>query len=125
MKLAKLCIVILLSLLLSGCLLRDKPVAFRIESNPPGAKVTVSGMYIGETPIRYVYGAQEQWVGIMNSPDGYGYVDPMVYVKCTPPLNSTANLHEQMTLVDFNRFNNEIYVTFDLTNPYGYSVKYQ
>jgi hypothetical protein len=79
------CIIVLLtSLFFVGCATSTK-VTYNISSEPPQAPVDVNGVNMGSTPTTATLECGKQWVGLINSPDGWANASGKYEIKAYPP----------------------------------------
>ena len=74
-------------------------VAFNVTSDPSGCPVEVNGVHSGDTPTTIHLGLSKHWVGLMYSPDGWGYGNEVYQVTCFPPPDSKEPLTSQTKVI--------------------------
>jgi len=67
-----------------GCATSTK-VTYNISSEPPQAPVDVNGVNMGLTPTAATLECNKQWVGLINSPDGWANASGKYEIKAFPP----------------------------------------
>ena len=76
--------IMLVCFLIVGCASATK-VTYKITSEPQGAPVDVNDVSMGTTPTKATLQCTKQWVGLMNSPDGWAKASNKYEIKAYPP----------------------------------------
>lgn len=85
----------------SGCMtMQQEKINYNVTSNPPGSPVEVNGVFMGNTPTTIWLAVSKSWVGLLNSPDGWGYGNQSYVVKCLPPPNASGPLYTQTKVIN-------------------------
>jgi len=71
------------ALLFSACA-TSQMVAFKVNSEPPGARIDVNGVSMGATPTEIDLTCSRRWVGYIDSSDGWAYDGPTYEVTAYP-----------------------------------------
>lgn len=92
---------LVLGAVVSGCATpaSQNLVSFKVTSDPSGCPVEVNGVHSGNTPTTLRIGLSKHWVGLMYSPDGWGYGNEVYHVTCFPPPDSTEPLTSQTKVI--------------------------
>lgn len=92
---------LVLAAFVSGCATpaSQNHVSFNVTSDPPGCPVEVNGVHNGNTPTTIGLGLSKHWVGLMYSPDGWGYGNQIYNVTCFPPPDSSEPLTSQTKVI--------------------------
>jgi len=92
---------LLLAAFVSGCATpaSQNLISFNVTSDPSGCPVEVNGVHSGDTPTTIRLGLSKHWVGLMYSPDGWGYGNEVYHVTCFPPPDATEPLTSQTKVI--------------------------
>ena len=85
----KLISVLIFSLTCTACATSNK-ILYEVTSNPPQAPIDVNGVSMSETPTEISLQCSKVWVGVMNSPDGWGNSSGNYKVVAYPPKNASG-----------------------------------
>ena len=89
-----LCVVGLICL--TACASQFHVLKIDVTSDPPGASVDVNGVHAGITPFKTDVTVTRQWVGVANSPTGYGYPKQNFEFVAYPPNGATGSFQKKV-----------------------------
>ena len=99
-------------------------VPIRIESDPSGSNVEVNGVHMGQTPATIYLRVSKTWVGLMYSPDGWGYGKENYVVSCNPTKEFRGEYVSQSKVIYPGQSINGATLFFDLNLvPYNPTKK--
>lgn len=82
-------------LLLVGCAGQMHTLRIDVTSEPSGASVDLNGVHAGITPFNANVSVTRQWVGIANSPSGYGYPKQNLEFVAYPPTGAAGSFQKK------------------------------
>lgn len=80
-------LLIVLAGISTGCA-TSKGITYSISSTPESAPIDVNGVSVGVTPTSATLECTKKWVGVVNSPDGWGSATGKYEIKAYPPPGS-------------------------------------
>lgn len=83
-------------LCLVGCAGQMHVLRVDVTSEPTGASVDLNGVHAGITPFKAEVPVNRQWVGILNSPSGYGYPKQTLEFVAYPPAGAPGSFQKKM-----------------------------
>lgn len=101
MKIFKYNLFLFAAILLTGCATsaQSNQISVAVRSDPTGCPVEVNGIYMGQTPTTIYLGVSKHWVGLLNSPNGWGYGKQSYRITCFPPPNAKEELISQTKVI--------------------------
>lgn len=93
-------LVLLGTICLVGCASQTHVLRVDVTSDPSGASVDLNGVHSGVTPFRAEVPVNRQWVGLANSPSGYGYPKQNLEFVAYPPKGAPGSFQKKIVAPD-------------------------
>lgn len=81
--------------LISACASKPTVVPLNVTSEPAGASVDLNGIHAGITPFRTDVRLVKEWVGLLYSPDGWGYRQ-RIELTAFPPAGTVGSFQKKI-----------------------------